>query len=157
MPHENSLIATIADGLVFAFAGGFIVVHLHLPPLIGYLLAGIAVGPFTPGFVADVKLAPQLAEIGVILLMFGVGMHFSVRDLLAVRTIALPGAVAQITAATAMGVAVTSLWGWSLGQDWFLGWLYRWPARSSSVSYKKLLLQCANVSNFNTSSCPCLA
>ncbi len=121
MPHENSLIATIAVGLVFAFAGGFIVVHLHLPPLIGYLLAGIAVGPFTPGFVADVKLAPQLAEIGVILLMFGVGLHFSVRDLLAVRTIALPGAVAQITAATAMGVAVTSLWGWSFGAGLVFG------------------------------------
>lgn len=121
MPHENSLIATIAVGLVFAFAGGFIVVHLHLPPLIGYLLAGIAVGPFTPGFVADVKLAPQLAEIGVILLMFGVGMHFSVRNLLAVRTIALPGAVAQIMAATAMGVAVTSLWGWSFGAGLVFG------------------------------------
>jgi monovalent cation:H+ antiporter-2, CPA2 family len=90
VPHDVSLIATIAVGLAFAFVAGYVAVRLGLPPLVGYLLAGIAVGPFTPGFVADVKLAPQLAEIGVILLMFGVGMHFSVRDLLAVRKIAVP-------------------------------------------------------------------
>jgi len=121
MSHENSLIATIAVGLAFAFIGGFIAIRLRLPPLVGYLLAGIAVGPFTPGFVADVHLAPQLAEIGVILLMFGVGMHFSVRDLLAVRAIALPGAVAQIIVATALGVVITSAWGWSFGAGLVFG------------------------------------
>src|SRR6266705_3606775 len=104
MSHDIALISTIAVSLAFAFVGGFLAVRLHLPPLVGYLLAGIAVGPFTPGFVADATLAPQLAEIGVILLMFGVGMHFSVRDLLAARAIALPGAVAQITVATALGL-----------------------------------------------------
>ncbi|HNN13457.1 MAG TPA: cation:proton antiporter [Anaerolineales bacterium] len=121
MPHETSLIATIAVGLGFAFLGGLLAVRLKMPPLVGYLLAGIAVGPFTPGFVADVHLAPQLAEIGVILLMFGVGMHFSVSDLWDVRRIALPGALVQITAATLLGVGLTSLWGWSLGAGLVLG------------------------------------
>jgi len=121
MPHETSLIATIAVGLGFAFLGGLLAVRLKMPPLVGYLLAGIAVGPFTPGFVADVHLVPQLAEIGVILLMFGVGMHFSVSDLWDVRRIALPGALVQITAATLLGVGLTSLWGWSLGAGLVLG------------------------------------
>ena len=93
MEHDTSLLATIAVGLGYAFVGGFVAVRLRLPPLVGYLLAGVAVGPFTPGFVADVRLAPQLAEIGVILLMFGVGLHFSLADLLAVRAIAVPGAL----------------------------------------------------------------
>jgi CPA2 family monovalent cation:H+ antiporter-2 len=94
---------------------------LRLPPLLGYLLAGIAVGPFTPGFVADAKLAPQLAEIGVILLMFGVGMHFSFRDLLAVRNIAILGALMQIGIAVLLTVGVTHLWGWSAGSGMVLG------------------------------------
>jgi CPA2 family monovalent cation:H+ antiporter-2 len=106
MSHETSLIATIAVSLAFAFIGGFIAVRLRLPPMVGYLLAGIAVGPFTPGFVADTQIAPELAEIGVILLMFGVGMHFSIKDLLAVRSIAIPGAVIQILVATVLGVLV---------------------------------------------------
>jgi CPA2 family monovalent cation:H+ antiporter-2 len=121
VPHESSLIATIAVGLVFAFAGGYAAARLKLSPIVGYLLAGIAVGPFTPGFVADVKLAPQLAELGVILLMFGVGMHFSVRDLLSVRSVAVPGAVAQIAVATALGVAVAAAWGWSLESGMVFG------------------------------------
>src|SRR2546428_6170044 len=121
MHPETSLIATIAVSLTFAFIGGFIAVRLRLPPLVGYLLAGVAVGPFTPGFVADAKLAPQLAEIGVVLLMFGVGMHFSVSDLLAVRAIALPGAVAQIAVATALGVGVALSWGWSLNAGLVFG------------------------------------
>lgn len=121
MPHETPLIATIAVSLGFAFVGGFLAVRLHLPPLVGYLLAGIAVGPFTPGFVADATLAPQLAEIGVILLMFGVGMHFSVRDLLAARAIALPGAIAQIAVATGLGVGITHLWGWPWGAGFVFG------------------------------------
>jgi CPA2 family monovalent cation:H+ antiporter-2 len=99
--HEIALISTIAIGLVYALIGGYIASRLRLPPLVGYLLAGVAVGPFTPGFVADAKLAPQLAEIGVILLMFGIGMHFSVRDLLAVRNIAVPGALVQVLLSSA--------------------------------------------------------
>jgi CPA2 family monovalent cation:H+ antiporter-2 len=121
MPHESTLIATIAISLAYAFIGGFIAFRLKLPPLVGYLLAGLAVGPFTPGFVADAELTAQLAEIGVILLMFGVGMHFSIRDLLAVRSIALPGAVAQILVATTLGTAVAMLWGWSLGAGLVFG------------------------------------
>jgi CPA2 family monovalent cation:H+ antiporter-2 len=121
MPHESTLIATIAISMAYAFVGGFIAFRLKLPPLVGYLLAGLAVGPFTPGFVADAAMAAQLAEIGVILLMFGVGMHFSVRDLLAVRAIALPGAIAQIIVATALGSAVAALWGWSLGAGLVFG------------------------------------
>jgi len=121
VPHETALIATIALGLASAFLGGLIATRLRLPPLIGYLLAGVAVGPFTPGFVADSGLAGQLAEIGVILLMFGVGLHFSLRDLLSVRRIALPGAVAQIAVATAFGVGVAKWWGWSLGEGVVLG------------------------------------
>ncbi|MFZ2868583.1 cation:proton antiporter [Zavarzinia sp.] len=121
MPHETPLIATVAIGFVIAFIFGFFANKLRLPPLIGYLLAGVAVGPFTPGFVADADLAVQLAEIGVILLMFGVGLHFSASDLLAVRWIALPGAVGQIAAATAMGMAVAHFWGWSLGAGLVFG------------------------------------
>ena len=101
MPHETTLIATIVMGLVLAFAGGFVASKLRLPPLVGYLLAGVAIGPFTPGFVGDEAVASQLAEIGVILLMFGVGLHFSIKDLMAVRRIAIPGAVGQIVVAPA--------------------------------------------------------
>ena len=93
MPHDIALINTLAIGLGTAFVFGWLASRLHLSPLLGYLLAGIAVGPFTPGFAADVSLAPQLAEIGVILLMFGVGMHFSMADLMAVKRIAVPGAL----------------------------------------------------------------
>jgi CPA2 family monovalent cation:H+ antiporter-2 len=111
----------MAAGLVYALVGGYIASRLHLPPLLGYLLAGVAVGPFTPGFVADARLAPQLAEIGVILLMFGVGMHFSLRDLLAVRNIAIPGALGQIALAVALTFAVTHFWGWAVGPSLVLG------------------------------------
>ena len=121
MPHETELIGTVAIGLTAAFAFALIAVRLRLPPLVGYLLAGVAVGPFTPGFVADAHLAPQLAEIGVILLMFGVGIHFSPGDLLAVRSIALPGAIGQITVATGLGIGLSHLWGWSLGEGLVFG------------------------------------
>jgi CPA2 family monovalent cation:H+ antiporter-2 len=114
VPHSVTLISTIAAGLGLALIMGFIAARLKLPVLVGYLIAGIIIGPATPGFVADIELSSQLAEIGVMLLMFGVGLHFSLEDLLAVRRIALPGAVAQITVATALGMFVTSLWGWSL-------------------------------------------
>jgi CPA2 family monovalent cation:H+ antiporter-2 len=119
--HDVTLVATIAVGLAFAFVGGFVAVKLRLPALVGYLLAGVAVGPFTPGFVADARLAPELAEIGVILLMFGVGMHFSVEDLLSVKGIAIPGAIAQIVVATALGAAAARFWGWSVGAGLVFG------------------------------------
>jgi CPA2 family monovalent cation:H+ antiporter-2 len=107
--------------LAVTFVAGLLAVRLRLPPLIGYLLAGVAVGPFTPGFVADPHLAAELAEIGVMLLMFGVGMHFSLGDLLAVRTIALAGAITQMATATALALAVTHLWGWPLGAGIIFG------------------------------------
>jgi CPA2 family monovalent cation:H+ antiporter-2 len=114
MDHNVPLIATIAAGLGLALVLGFVAARLRLPALVGYLLAGVVIGPFTPGFVADTRLASELAELGVMLLMFGVGLHFSIGDLLAVRRIAIPGAIVQILAATAMGVAVATFWGWSL-------------------------------------------
>ena len=114
MANEHSLISTVAVGLSCAFVGGALANRLRLPPLIGYLLAGLVIGPFTPGFVADLNLAPQLAEIGVILLMFGVGMHFSIKDLWAVRVVAIPGAIGQMAVATGLGYAAAMLWGWSV-------------------------------------------
>jgi K+:H+ antiporter len=114
VPHNVTLITTIAAGLGLALIMGFIAARLKLPPLVGYLIAGIIIGPATPGFVADIELSAQLAEIGVMLLMFGVGLHFSLDDLWAVRRIALPGAIVQIAVATLLGIAVTSLWGWNL-------------------------------------------
>jgi monovalent cation:H+ antiporter-2, CPA2 family len=121
VPHDVSLISTIAVGLALALAGGFTAVKLGLPPIVGYLLAGVAIGPFTPGYIADRQLAPQLAEIGVMLLMFGVGMHFSIRELAAVRRIAVPGAIGQIAVATALGIGVSQLWGWPTGAGLVFG------------------------------------
>ena len=115
MLHEDTLIATLALSLALAFLCGLLAVRLRLPPLVGYLVAGIVLGPYTPGLFADLHLAPQLAEIGVMLLMFGVGTHFSLRDLMAVKGIAVPGAIAQIAAATALGAGAAHFWGWSLG------------------------------------------
>ena len=113
MPHHTSLIAILCVGFVLAFLFGALAKRLKLSPLVGYMVAGIVAGPYTPGFVGDQQLAPQLAEIGVILLMFGVGLHFSWRDLMSVKAIALPGAVAQIAVATVLG--------WLMGHYW-LGW-----------------------------------
>ena len=115
MPHSVSLINTIAAGLGLALVFGFLAVKVRLPALVGYLLAGVILGPFTPGFVADAGIAAQLAEIGVMLLMFGVGLHFSLDDLLAVRKIAVPGALVQIGVATLLGGALATCWGWHLG------------------------------------------
>ncbi len=121
MPHETALIATIAAGLGLAFLLALVAIRLRLPPILAYLLAGVAIGPFTPGFVADAGLAAQLAEVGVILLMFGVGLHFSIADLLAVRRIAIPGAVVQIAVATGLGAALSHFWGWSWGTGLVFG------------------------------------
>lgn len=121
MPHHTPLIATIAIGLGFAFLLGLLAQRVKLPPIVGYLLAGVIVGPFTPGFVADQKLAVELAEIGVILLMFGVGLHFSIRDLASVRAIAIPGAIGQISVATFLGVALAYALGWGLGAGLVFG------------------------------------
>lgn len=115
MPHSITLISTIAASFGLALLMGLIANRLKLPVLLGYLIAGVILGPYSPGFVADIELSGQLAEIGVILLMFGVGLHFSLNDLLAVRRIALPGALVQIGVATALGAAVAVSWGWSLG------------------------------------------
>jgi CPA2 family monovalent cation:H+ antiporter-2 len=115
VPHEVTLIATIAAAFGLAMVLGLVAVRLGLPALLGYLIAGVIIGPSTPGFVADMSLAQQLAEIGVMLLMFGVGLHFSLEDLLAVRRIAVPGAIAQIVVATTLGAIVATLWGWDLG------------------------------------------
>src|SRR5512139_114541 len=121
MPHDVSLITTIAAGLGLAMILGIAASRAKLPPIVGYLLAGILVGPHTPGFVADVALAGQLAEIGVMLLMFGVGLHLSLGDLLSVRRIAVPGALVQIAAATALGAGVAALWGWRAGEALVFG------------------------------------
>ena len=121
MNHSISLITTLAAGFGLALALGFLSAQLKLPALVGYLLAGIAIGPATPGFVADGQIASQLAEIGVMLLMFGVGLHFSIDDLLAVRKIALPGAVFQMLVASALGAGLSSLWGWPLGEALVFG------------------------------------
>ena len=114
MPHDTTLIGTVVAGLGVAFLMGALAHRLKISPIAGYLLAGILVGPFTPGFVADTGLAMQLAEIGVILLMFGVGLHFSLKDLLSVRKIAVPGAIAQIAVATALGMMLGLWLGWSI-------------------------------------------
>ena len=114
MESPHSLIATLAVGFAWAFALGMLAARIGLPTIVGYLIAGIVVGPFTPGFVADTTLAQQLAEIGVIFLMFGVGLHFSLKDLVAVWRIAVPGAIGQIAVATAMGAAVAQFWGWTV-------------------------------------------
>jgi CPA2 family monovalent cation:H+ antiporter-2 len=121
MPHDTPLISTIVGGLVLAFILGAFAHRLRLPPLVGYLVAGILVGPHTPGFVADQGLAPELAEIGVILLMFGVGLHFSLKDLLSVRGIAVPGAIVQIGFATILGWGLGALMGWPTGGSLVFG------------------------------------
>jgi CPA2 family monovalent cation:H+ antiporter-2 len=119
--HELNLITTIAAAFGLALVFGFVAARLRLPPLVGYLLAGIVIGPHTRGFVADVALAGQLAEIGVMLLMFGVGLHFSLDDLAAVRGVAFPGAIVQMLIATALGTATAMLWGWTFGQGLVFG------------------------------------
>lgn len=121
MPHDVDLIILLAFGFGVALIFGYIAARLRLPPLIGYLIAGIIISPNTPGIEADIHLANQLAELGVMFLMFGVGMHFSLKDLLLVRRIALPGAILQIAVATLLGIGVSMLWGWSFGSALVFG------------------------------------
>lgn len=121
MEHNVSLITTIASSFLLALVLGLVAVRLRLPALLGYLVAGILIGPTTPGFVADIELSAQLAEIGVMLLMFGVGLHFSFSSLMAVRRIAVPGAIVQMTVATLLGAIIAHAWGWSLGAGLILG------------------------------------
>ncbi|MCL6386868.1 YbaL family putative K(+) efflux transporter [Pectobacterium versatile] len=121
MHAATPLISTIAGGLVLAFLLGILAHRLRISPLVGYLAAGVLVGPFTPGFVADTSLASELAELGVILLMFGVGLHFSLKDLMAVKSIAIPGAIAQIAVATLLGMGLSSMLGWSLASGLVFG------------------------------------
>jgi CPA2 family monovalent cation:H+ antiporter-2 len=121
MDHEPVLISTIAIGLVAAFAGGLVAQRLRLPTIVGYIAAGVALGPFTPGIIADTQIASELAEIGVILLMFGVGIEFSIKDLLAVRRIAIPGAIGQIVVATILGMGLGLTLGWGIGGGLILG------------------------------------
>ncbi len=121
MHHDLILFATITMAILTAFVGGFIARKLGLPTLVGYLVAGIVIGPFTPGFVGDTDSISQLAEIGVIFMMFGVGLHFSLKDLWSVRRIAIPGAVLQMLGATLLGFGLTQLWGWSVSAGLVLG------------------------------------
>jgi CPA2 family monovalent cation:H+ antiporter-2 len=140
MEHEATHLLTIVMGLVLAFALGFVASRVHLPPLVGYLLAGIALGPHSPGLTVDAGFATDLSEIGIILLMFGVGLHFSLADLYAVRWIAVPGAVLQIVIATAIGAALAMTWGWSFGPGLVLG-------LSLSVASTVVLLRALDESN----------
>ncbi|ARF51195.1 YbaL family putative K(+) efflux transporter [Pantoea stewartii] len=120
MHHTTPLITTIVGALVLAFLLGMLANRLRISPLVGYLVAGVMAGPFTPGFVADTNLAPELAELGVILLMFGVGLHFSLKDLMSVKRIAIPGAIAQIAVATLLGMLMS----WAMGWSWMTGLVF---------------------------------
>ncbi len=121
MPHATPLIATLVGGIVLAFVLGALAHRVKLPPLIGYLMAGVVIGPFTPGYVADQHLADQLAELGVILLMFGVGLHFSLKELMAVRKVAIPGAMVQIAVAVLLGMGLAAILGWSVAGGFVFG------------------------------------
>ncbi|HEY0210366.1 YbaL family putative K(+) efflux transporter [Acerihabitans sp.] len=121
MHHATPLISTIVGGLVLAFLLGILANRFRISPLVGYLVAGVLVGPHTPGFVADTSLAPELAELGVILLMFGVGLHFSLKDLMAVKSIAIPGAIAQIAVATLLGITFSMVMHWTLANGLVFG------------------------------------
>ena len=121
MPHDTPLITTIVAGLVLAFVFGAIANRLRMPPLVGYLIAGVVAGPYTPGLVADAEMAHELAEIGVILLMFGVGLNFSLKDLVSVQAVAIPGALLRIAVGTLMGLGLGLLMGWTLGAGLIFG------------------------------------
>src|SRR5690554_5861504 len=119
--HEVTLIINITVALVVAFCGGLAARRIGVPPIVGYLVAGMLIGPFTPGFVGDMEAISQLAEIGVIFLMFGVGIHFSLKDLWSVRSIAIPGAILRTILATGAGLLLSQLWGWSVASGLVIG------------------------------------
>ena len=119
--HELPLLTNIAVALVVAFFGGLIARRIGLPTIVGYMLAGIAIGPFTPGFVGDTETISQLAELGVIFLMFGVGLHFSISDLWKVRSIALPGALSRMALTTLLGFLLSQFWGWTIPSGILIG------------------------------------
>ena len=119
--NEVPLLVNIAVSLVVAFVGGLFTRRIGLPTIVGYLLAGIAIGPFTPGFVGDTETIGQLAELGVIFVMFGVGLHFSLRDLWRVRDIAIPGALGRMALTALLGLGLSQLWGWTLPAGLMLG------------------------------------
>src|SRR4051812_31892382 len=121
MDHSSGLIFTLAGAFGLAFVMGVIATRLRLPPLVGYVAAGIVIGPFTPGYVANTGIAAELAEVGVILLMFGVGLDFSIGDLLAVRRVAMPGALMRIVVISLLSAALTTLWGWTWGSGVVFG------------------------------------
>ena len=121
MSHSFSLISTLAIGFAIAWALGFLMERIKVPALVGYLLAGIIISPATPGFVGDVNIASELSEIGVMLLMFGVGLHFSMSDLIRVKNIAVPGAILQMGLATCLGAVLAHFWGWPWGQSIVFG------------------------------------
>ncbi|MGI9140362.1 MAG: YbaL family putative K(+) efflux transporter [Gemmatimonadaceae bacterium] len=146
MLHDTSLIATITAGLGLAFLLGLAVMRIGLPPIVGYLLAGVLVGPHSPGFTADIEIAGQLAEIGVIMLMFGVGLHFSLADLLSVKRVAIPGAIGRIAIVTAFGGWVASLWGWPLGEALVFGLSL---SVASTVVLMRALEQRGGLDNFD--------
>ena len=138
MHHDVPLISTAAMEYVLAYVFGFAAHRLRLPPLVGYLVAGVAIGPFSPGFVANSALAGHFAEMGVILLMFGVGLHFSAADLLAVRWVAISGAIGQIALATAMGIELAMAWGWNAGAESSSASACRSRARSSCCGHSRI-------------------
>ena len=146
MLHDTALIATITAGLGLAFLLGLAVTRIGLPPIVGYLLAGVLVGPYSPGFTADTAIATQLAEIGVIMLMFGVGLHFSLADLLSVKRVAIPGAIGRIAIVTAFGGWVASLWGWPLGEALVFGLSL---SVASTVVLMRALEQRGGLDNFD--------
>ena len=119
--HDLPLVTTLAVGLSLAFACGLVAAKFKIPPIVGYLVAGILIGPYSPGFTADIKIAEELSEVGIVLLMFGVGLHFSIKDLMDVRKIALPGAIAQMAATMAMGVGLSHCWGWPISSGLLFG------------------------------------
>ena len=121
MPHDTPLLATLAAALLAAWVLGLLAQRLRFSPIVGYLLAGVVIGPHTPGFVGDIDLASQLAEVGVVLLMFGVGLHFHLNDLMDVKRVAIPGAIIQSTAATLMGLGIGVAFGWPATHGLVLG------------------------------------
>ena len=166
MPHATPLIGTIVAGIVLAFLFGALAHRVKLPPLVGYLVAGVVIGPFTPGYVADQHLADQLAELGVILLMFGVGLHFSLKDLMTVRAVAIPGAIVQIGVAILLGMGLAHMLGWGLAGGFVFGLalsvastvvLLRAMQERGLIAYSRGRMVILNRAGIEKSACECYA